>query len=47
MYMNYILFIIFTLLLILLIHYFYIQLYDSIKLYNTYEKNVNYKEITD
>ena len=40
--MNYIFFIILCIIFITLFHYVYIHIYESINLYNTYEKNIQY-----
>ena len=44
--MNYILFIFLTIITILLFHYLYTYLYDSIKLCTTYEKNIKYSDVS-
>lgn len=40
--MNYIFFIILCIFFIILFHYVYTHIYESINLYNTYEKNIQY-----
>lgn len=44
--MNYMLFILLTIITILLFHYLYANIYDSIKLYTTYEKNIKYNDVS-